>query len=312
MNLRNVKSIFISIGILICLLFNTQSAFPQNTSFNFSISTNNLYFPGDPINLNVYSYNYSDKNTDKDKSVQFNIEILIIKDLNSFYTKQTSRYNLDVLSIDSLNLTYLTEEVYSFKKYFKQKNEYNYFQINESIPLNIKTRGAYLVKVTSGNKVAYCGFIVSSLGVISKAGNNSMLGFVVDRKTGVPVSNADLNFYLGQNKIGGGKTTDGVYYQIVNNVESNSVEGEEAPVPMIIGRYNEDIVVSDPFLYFGNNQNKFYTYIYTEQPVYRTNSEVNFKGTIRSNKFAKLEPFSNKEITVIINDSKGSEVSKQL
>lgn len=312
MNLRILKSILISTGILVFLFFNIKPALSQNSQFSFSISTNNLYFPGDQINLNVYSYDYSDKNKETEKNVQFLIEILSIRDVNSFYTKQSSRYNIDVLSKDSLNLTYLTNEVYSFKKYFNQKKEYSYFQINESVPLNIKTRGAYLVKVTSGNRVAYCGFIVSSLGVISKAGNNSMLGFVVDRKTGAPVSNADLSFYLGQNNIGNGKTTNGVYYQIVNNVENNSVEGEEAPVPMVIGKYNEDIVVSDSYLYFGNNQNKYYTYLYTEQPVYRTNSEVNFKGTVRSNKFAKLEPLSFKEFTLIINDSKGAEVSKQL
>ena len=61
-----------------------------------------------------------------------------------------------------------------------------------------------LLKVTAGNQVAYCGFVVTSTGIISKAGSNSMLAYVIDRKAGSPVSNADLNFYLGSKLIGKG------------------------------------------------------------------------------------------------------------
>lgn len=276
---------------------------------NFSISTSNIYFPGDEIKLNLYSYDYNGKK-DRERSMKFNISVLKIKDVNSFYSKQTSRYSIDVLSKDSLNLLYLTEEVSSFGKTISSKSDYGYWYINESIPLNISSKGAYLIKVTSGNKVAYCGFIISGLGIISKAGNNSMLGFVVDRKSGEPVSGAGLSFYLGPKKIGSGNTSDGIYYQTVN--ESDKASRDEDMIPMIIGKYNEDIVVSDSYLFFGYSGNKYYTYIFTEQPVYRTNSEVNFKGTIRKNVTSKLEPFANKEVTVIIKDSKNAEVYKEV
>ena len=310
MNRRSVLSSLLFSVILICSIFVSQSVFSRTSTDNFSISTGNLYFPGDEIKLNIYSYNYSDRKNKKSDDLKFNIEILKIKDVSSFYSGQSSRYNIDVLSKDSLNLTYLTESVYSFKKYFKYSKDYSYNSMNESLPININTKGAYLVKVTSGNKIAYCGFIVSSLGIISKAGNNSMLAFVVDRKTGAPVSNVDLNFFLGQNKIGNGKTSEGIYFQTLTN--SGSIPENEDIIPMIIGNYNDDLVVSDPYLFFGNSGNKFYTYIYTEQPVYRTNSEVNFKGTIRRNGFSGLEPLSNQELTIIIKDSKGAEVSKQI
>ena len=279
------------------------------TDINFSISTKNLYFPGDEIILNLNSYNYDNKDS-KSQKAEFGITVLRIKDINAFYSRQSSRYNMDVLSKDSLNLLYLTEEVYSFTKNFKSKNEYGYGYFNETIPLKINSKGAYLVKVTSGNKVAYCGFIVSNLGLVSKAGNNSMLAYVVDRKSGAPVSNADLNFFLGTRKIGEGKTTEGVFYQQVND-DVKSAKDEDM-IPMIIGKYDDDIVVSDAYLFFGYYSNKYYTYIFTEQPVYRTNSEVNFKGTIRKNISSKLEPVPNKEITVIIKDPKNAEVYKEV
>lgn len=308
-----MKTLVINLSLISAIVF-TVLMFPsrssgQNNNINFSISTNNLYLPGDEIKLNIYSYDYNSKD-EKGRKAGFDISVLKIKDINTFYSKQTSRYNIDVLSKDSLNLLYLADEVYSFKKYFSSKNEYGYFFFNEVIPLNIKSKGAYLVKVTSGNKVAYCGFIVSNLGLISKAGNNSMLAFVVDRKTGNPVSNAELNFFLGVKKIGEGKTSDGVFYQTVN--DDVKTEKDDDMIPMITGKYNDDIIVSDSYLFFGYSQNKFYTYIFTEQPVYRTNSEVNFKGTIRKNNYSSLEPLSNKKLTVIIKDAKNAEVYKEV
>ncbi|MBK8550324.1 MAG: hypothetical protein IPL53_04380 [Ignavibacteria bacterium] len=307
--MKTQKFILITISVFMLLgsIYPSMS-FSQDKSINFSISTNNIYFPGDEINLNLYSYDYNNKN--KNKKVSFEISLLRIKDIDAFYSRQSSRYGLDVLSKDSLNLLSLTEEVYSLKKSFSPKNDYGYWNLNESLPLKVNSKGAYLVKVTAINKVAYCGFIVSDLGIISKAGNNSMLAFVVDRKTGEPVSNTELSFFLGTKKIGSGVTSDGIFYQKVN--DDVKVSKDEDMFPMIVGMYDEDVVVSDPYLFFGYSENKFYTYIFTEQPVYRTNSEVNFKGTIRKNEFSKLEPLSNKELTVVIKDSKGAEVYKEV
>lgn len=309
-----MKTLFSRFKIVFSLFFLIALTFPSNSesqsrNINFSISTNNIYFPGDEVKLNLYSYDNYIKEKKAQKTV-FEITVLRIKDIDVFYSKQASKYSIDVLSSDSLNLLYLTEEIYSFKKSFTPKDEYGYVYFNESISLNIKSKGAYLVKVTSGNKVAYCGFIVSNLGMVSKAGNNSMLAYVVDRKTGEPVSDASLIFFLGNKKIGQGKTSDGVFYQQVND-EVKNIKDEEMQ-PMITGQYDEDIVISDSYLFFGYSSNKYYSYIFTEQPVYRTNSEVNFKGTIRKNISAKLEPLSDKELTVIIRDSKNAEVFKEV
>ncbi|MEO8666018.1 MAG: MG2 domain-containing protein, partial [Ignavibacteria bacterium] len=303
-----ILSLKIFFPVMLIIFLFSSLAQSREKEINFSISTNNIYYSGEEINLNLYSYTYDEKKGNR--KADFNITLLRIKDINAFYSRQTSRYGIDVLSKDSMNLLYLTEEVYSLDKTLRSKDDYNYWYINESIPLSTKTKGAYLVKVTSGNKVAYCGFIVSDLGIVSKAGNNSMLAYVVDRKSGNPISNTDLNFYLGTNKIGQGKTADGIFYQSVT--EEVKTAKDEDMIPMIIGKYNDDIVISDSYLFFGYAGNKYYTYIFTEQPVYRTSSEVNFKGTIRKNVSNKFEPVANKELTVIIKDSKGAEVYKEV
>lgn len=296
-----------SLIFIVIFLFPVFS-FSRDNTVNFSVSTNNLYFPDDEIKLNLNSYDYSEKPEDNRK-IKFTFEVLKIKDISAFYSKQTSRYSLDVLGRDSTNLAGLTEEVYSFSKNIKPRTEYGYLYINETFPVNVRSKGAYLVKAVSGNKVAYCGFIISELGMISKAGNNSLLAFVVDRKTGEPVSDVSLDFFTGSKKIGSGKTSDGIYYQPFTNSDSNKSDADMTP--MIAGKYNEDVVVSDCYFYFGYSGNRYYTYIYTEQPVYRTNSVVNFKGIIRKNNFSELEPLKDKELEIVIKDSKGTEVYRQ-
>ena len=280
----------------------------EDVEITYNISTNNIYFPGDEILINLYSYSYDERMKDM-RSVSFRFQIYKIRDVKEFYSRQSSRYNLDVLGSDSTNLTYLADEIDSFNKKIKIADDYGYMYLNESVKINMEEKGAYLVKVTRGKQVAYCGFIISSLGVIAKAGGNSMLAYVVDRKSGEPISNADLNFFIGNRQIGKGDSRDGLFFQEVKPVV---YDGLENPNPLIIGSKGDDIVISDAYLYFGYGDNRYYTYIYTNQPVYRTESLVEFKGTIRSSFSSNYEAYSNKAVTVTIKDSRNAEVYKEV
>jgi len=266
------------------------------------------YTPGSEVAVTLYSYDYNEKSK---KRVDFEFTIYKIRELGAFYSKQTSLYSMDVLSRDSTNLLYYCDEFSSFKKNLSSKSEYGYRYFNESIKLNVRDKGAYLLRVKTGNKVAYCGFIITSAGIISKAGNNSMLAYTIDRESGVPISNANLSFYLGNRKIGEGNTTDGLFYQVINDdVKENNTDANLTP--LIVGKSGEDVIISDAYLYFGYSGNKYYAYTYTEQPVYRTGGMVNFKGTIRQTSENNFKVVANQDLTVIIKDSKNAEVFKQL
>ena len=295
-------------GLLAMMSFNKADAQEDDINLTYNISSNNIYSPGDKIAINLYSYSYDERSKNL-KSVPFQFTIYKIKNVQDFYAKQSSRYNIDVLGSDSTNLTFLTDEVDSFTKKIKVENDYGYFYVNEAVNINITEKGAYLVKATNGKQVAYCGFIISSLGVISKAGNNSILAYVVDRKTGYPVSGADLNFFIGNKQIGKGNTQEGLFYQVVNE---EVYQGMENTNPFIVGKQGDDIIISDAYLYFGYGQNRFYTYVFTNQPVYRTESLVEFKGTIRKNSTADYEAYANKNVTVTIKDSRYAEVYKEV
>ncbi|MFA5403782.1 MAG: MG2 domain-containing protein, partial [Ignavibacteria bacterium] len=306
-------TIFLTV-ILIAFLSSAANILAKSASddlsVSFYVSSNNYYYPGDKVSINLYSYDYRADKKNKNKKVNFYFQIYKIKDVAGFYSNQTSRYSIDVLGRDSTNLTYLADELSSFSKNYKPTRDYGYYYVNENVPVSITENGAYFVKVTAGNQVAYCGFIVTSTGIISKAGSNSMLAYVIDRKAGNPVSNADLNFYLGSKLIGKGVSSgDGTFYQ---EVKDEILKNDENKIPLIIGFYGSDIIISDPYLYFGYTAERFNTYIFTNQPVYRTESEVLFKGTIKRKISTGYESYSNQEITVKIKDSRNAEVYKKV
>jgi len=302
-----MKSLYLFLAITFTFFGSIINA-QEEKEVNFQISTNMYYTPGEEIQAYVYSYDYSEK---KARKINFEFTIYKVNDLGAFYSKQVSRYGVDVLSRDSTNLLYYCTEFASFNKNLSSKDDYGYRYINDYVKINVYDKGAYVLRVKSGNKVAYCGFIISAAGVISKAGNNSMLAYTIDRQTGIPISNANLSFYLGGKKIGQGTTTDGVFYQSITN-DAKENNDDENLTPLIVGNAGDDIIISDAYMYFGYANNEYYTYTYTEQPVYRTGSLVNFKGTIRQTSENNFKVVPNRDITVIIKDAKNAEVFKQV
>lgn len=283
----------------------------QTTDINFNLSANHYYNPGDKVSINISSYDYSNKSA---RRYTFKVQVLKIKNLDEFYSKQLSRGSLDVLGADSTNLLYLTEEVRSFDKTIRQKNEYGYAYMNDVIDISGLEKGAYIARITNKNKVAYIGFVITSLGILSKAGTGSMLGYVVQKQSGEPVNDVSLNFYLGMNKVGSGVTNFGTAYQTfdIQQVSNINSDFNNQIAALIIGQHGDDVVISDSYLYFGYGESKYSVYIYTNQPVYRTDSQVDFKGIIRTMSNFQYSAVGNQDITVKIKDSRNAEVYKEV
>lgn len=278
-----------------------KKVLPQSEEMNFfRVYMTNLYYPGDKATLQIYAYDYSDKSSKTEK--KFDFKILKIKNIAEFYSNQISRYYINTIGKDSSNLLYFTEEVKTITKKFSSK--YYYYYINEFVELGKFDIGAYLVQVKSGRFVAYTGFIVSPFGVITEAGNNNILAFVVDRKTGEPVDCAELEFFQNGKRKYKGYTKDGVLYseytpEFINNA---------GPDILLIGNKDDQLIISDPYVYYNFPNELYSVYITTQQPVYRTGSEVLFKATIKQKDIYSFKSFENKEVTIKINDPKGQTV----
>lgn len=303
----------LTLGMLLVIgLIGTMLApaeqFAQNDddyNMSFSLYTNNMYASGDDITINLYAYYLK-------KGSEFNFTIYRIKDIEGFFSRQTSNYQIDVLSKDSMNLLSLCEEVDSFNKKVKLEGSNDYYYSYETITYKPHQKGAFVIRAQYKNKVAYTGFFVTDIGTITEASNNALLAYTVDRKTGAPISDVDLGFFIGQRKIGVGKTMNGLFYKTVEQSDRDYAAANEVAYPLIIGRKGDDIAVSDPYLYFGYGSNMYSVYIFPSQPVYRPKTKVDFKGTIRKSVQGGFENQPERDVTVKIKDSKGAEVFKQV
>jgi len=274
-------------------------------NMSFTVYTNNMYGSGDEVNINLYAYYLK-------KGAEFSFKIYRINDIEGFFSRQSSNYSIDVLSKDSINLLSMCDEIDSFNKRMKVEGSDSYYYSYETVTYKPKQKGAFLIRASYKNKVAYTGFFVTDLGTITEASNNALLAYTVDKKSGEPVSDVDLAFFLGSKKIGTGKTLGGLFYKSLEDVDREYAAANQVAYPLIIGRKGDDIAVSDPYLYFGYGANMFKVYIYPSQPVYRPNNKMEFKGTIRKSNPGGFENYPEKDITVKIKDSKGAEVYKQV
>src|SRR5688572_12323831 len=102
-------------GLLLAVILAPAVLFAQNDDdydMSFSLYTNNMYASGQDITINVYAY-YLKKGT------EFNFKIYKINDIEGFFSRQTSNYQIDVLSRDSMNLLGMCTEIESFNKKLK-------------------------------------------------------------------------------------------------------------------------------------------------------------------------------------------------
>ncbi len=299
--------------LIAALILNFSSASIRNTQFSrnqdFTISTSSVYSPGEDITLSVYSYSY-DSQDGKIKKLDAEFRIYRITDPERFFSNQSSSYGLDLLGKDSSMLLSSVKEVKSFRKTLSPKETYGYSSIEDAIKIDVKDKGAYLVRVEAENMVAHCGFLVTDLSIIAKTGLNTMIGYSAFRSSGNAATNSKMKFFIGAEKVGEGIATDGSFFQNVS--QTFEPKSDDLSRPLIIALMGDDIAVSDPYLFFGYGDNRYDIYMFTEQPVYRAGSTVNFKGTIRKRSDSGYENVPDKEIYVTVRDVKGAEIYKEL
>lgn len=299
-----MKAVIIAAATLLIISASVLRAEPVN----FTISSTAVYSPDEKVQISFYSYSYSEESMKK-RSLSVEFTLYKIEDAERFYSNQRSAYMNDLLAHDSSSLLSSLRKVNSFRKTFRAKNEYGYSSINDQFSLNGHGKGAYLLKGVSGNSIAYCGFIITELGLISKAGLNTMGGFAADRKSGASALNSSMVFYAGSQKVGEAIAADGSAFV---TFDSDLIKvNEEQMRPLVIVRKGDDMAVSDPYFFFGYRDNRYETYMFTEQPVYRAGSVVNFKGTVRKRSVSGYENVPQKRISVAVHDYKSTEVYKE-
>src|SRR5215510_3713944 len=209
------------------------------------------------------------------------------------------------------------------------ENEYD----TRMIPLNKLDQGVYLIEAVSGELRAYTVMVVTDLTMINKTTRDSqMLVYAVDRKSGEPRPDVQVEVVKGKKVLATGKTDgNGVLGVSVRKGQPARREGGAAQLEgvdnsyLVLARRGDQFAVSDlqPY-YFGEfegegegadegeegatSNDRIASYIYTDRPVYRPEQKVYFKGVVRRLGEGGYETPSARAAGVKITDQNSKEI----
>jgi uncharacterized protein YfaS (alpha-2-macroglobulin family) len=138
--------------------------------------------------------------------------------------------------------------------------------------------GLYLLEATDGRFKAYTLLMVTEMALVTRVSAGHVIGYVVDRVSGQPISDVKVDAGFGQKAIGSA-TTDSS-----GAVDLTVPETKSAPDNLwVVAGKGTDFAVSAPGSWALNswNQGKFEGYVFTERPVYRPGHTVHWKAILR-------------------------------
>jgi alpha-2-macroglobulin len=195
------------------------------------------------------------------------------------------------------------------------------------IPLNKLDQGVYLVEAVNGDLRAYTIMLVTDLTTINKTTRDGqMLVYAVDRKSGEPRADVQIEVVKGRKVVAVGKTNgNGVLGVSVRKDQSARRENDAAVLQsvdnsyLVMARRGDQFAVSDlqPY-YFGDvegegdeeyaSSDKAAGYIYTDRPVYRPEQKAYFKGVVRRLGEGGYETPNARAANVRITDTNNNEI----
>ncbi len=215
------------------------------------------------------------------------------------------------------------------------ETEYDSRMIN----LGKREPGVYLVEAVNGDLRAYTIAVVTDLTMINKTatttgttGDGEMLIYAVDRRSGEPRADVQVEVVKGQKTFAAGATDrNGMLRVAIAKEQPKPQQTQQdreaaqldpaAPLEetessyLVLAKRRDEFAVSDlqPY-YFGEGAgsgNRIASYIYTDRPVYRPNQRVYFKGIVRHLGESGYEIPAVRAVNVSITDQTGSEIFNQ-
>jgi hypothetical protein len=212
---------------------------------------------------------------------------------------------------------------------WRQEVPPTYVSDNQVLPIDPLPPGMYLVEATDGHLKAYTLLMVSETALITRTVAGQMVAFVVDRKTGAPVTGAKVVLTLGKQpphrvttKADGLATFDAPPSAKKNVTSADDEDGEGGVETdtadsklWVLARSGGDVDLVAPwYSSFTRSQDTLYScYGYTDRPVYRPGHTVHFKAIIRQHAGDALILPKLAQIHILIQDDQQKSVyDKQL
>jgi uncharacterized protein YfaS (alpha-2-macroglobulin family) len=180
---------------------------------------------------------------------------------------------------------------------WRQEMTPRFYSEMESIPVQNLSKGLCLVEATDGQLRAYTIVIVSELGLVTKTAAGQVLTFAVDRRSGAPVSGADVHVWADKQEMARLKSdTSGLAETAVSRGQYQDVR--------ILAIHNDDVALVTPYSYnISSNPAEDWTgYVYTDRPVYRPTHTVHFKAILRTRAGERFKIPAGEQVQVLIED----------
>jgi alpha-2-macroglobulin len=186
---------------------------------------------------------------------------------------------------------------------WRQEVPSHFYYERENIPVNSLGKGVYLVEATNGELRAYTIVIVSELGIITKLAPGQVLAFAADRRTGAPISGADVRVWSDT------KERFNLRTDASGLAEASLAQGRYQDV-RIVAVHGDDVAILTPYTWnlSSNPAEDITGYIYTDRPIYRPGHTVHFKVILRAHGGDAYQLPSGKEAQVEIQDPTGKSV----
>ncbi|MCL2661652.1 MAG: MG2 domain-containing protein, partial [Acidobacteriaceae bacterium] len=168
---------------------------------------------------------------------------------------------------------------------WRQQVPPTYIADDQVLPIDPLPGGMYLVEATDGHLKAYTLLFVSQAALVTRTTAGQLLAYVVDRKTGVPISGAQVVLSLTKQPTARQITAeDGVAaFDAPAKQAANQFEDASDRNLWVMARVGKDVALVAPWYssFLQQAGDRYVGYTYTDRPVYRPGHTVHFRSVIR-------------------------------
>jgi uncharacterized protein YfaS (alpha-2-macroglobulin family) len=168
---------------------------------------------------------------------------------------------------------------------------------SQTVAIPVSEKGVYLVEATNGKLRAYTIIVVSEIAIITKAAPGRLMSFIVDRRSGDPVSGALVRVWIDQQEVAA-KAAD---QQGLVDTSLNEAKPENVAVLATSG---DQFAINAPGAWnLGTGPDRSLRgYTYTDRPVYRPGDIVHFKSIVRSESISGYQIPKDRELRLELRD----------
>ena len=168
---------------------------------------------------------------------------------------------------------------------------------SQTVNIPVSERGVYLVEATNGSLRAYTVIVITELAIITKTAQGRLVCYVVDRKSGDPISGAQIQVWIAQQHVASGQSDAlGLFDAKVSDEKPENVAA--------LVTSGERFAISTPDAWnLGSSPDKnLRGYTYTDRPIYRPGDTVHFKTIVRAENLNGYTLPQDREISLELRD----------